>query len=495
MAPHSSISISPLESGMNYMRRFGLVPLIAMTVVLFTVGCPQSQDQVAASSAQIGMQDQASDPASANLAPVDSSAAQPASYSDPNSGAAPATYAQQSAPPDAGGSYDQSSDDPGYGAQPVEYADQPPPPLPDYDQPPAPGDGYLWTPGYWAWGQDGYYWVPGGWVEAPYEGALWTPGYWGYHNHRYGFYRGYWGPHIGFYGCVDYGFGYVGIGYPGGYWGGGHFKYNRSYNNVNVSIVHNIYDRPTGDNRRGGVRVSFNGGQGGLQVRARPAELAARHEQHAPPMRAQVQNEHVASTNRAQFANVNHGRPTSMAVSQPLAADRNVRVPAAVQARNQSEAQQRNGAQMRPNSAQPAQGATPRRNQPNQNQPNRGQVNQNQPNQNQPNRGQAAPQQQRQAAPQQQQRQAAPQQQQLQPAPQQQRQAPPQQQRQSAPQQQRQAAPQQQRQAAPQQQRQAAPQQQRQAAPQQQRQAAPQQQRQAAPQQQRQAAPQQRQAA
>jgi hypothetical protein len=87
--------------------------------------------------------------------------------------------------------------------------------LPDYDQPPSPGDGYLWTPGYWGWGQGGYYWVPGGWVEAPYEGALWTPGYWGYHNHRYGFYRGYWGPHIGFYGGVDYGFGYVGIGYQG----------------------------------------------------------------------------------------------------------------------------------------------------------------------------------------------------------------------------------------------------------------------------------------
>jgi hypothetical protein len=202
----------------------------------FYPGCPKSQDQVAAGSAQTGAQDQASDPASANLAPADSNTAQPASYSAPNSGAAPATYAQQSAPPDAGGSYDQGSDDPGYGAQPVEYADQPPPPLPDYDQPQAPGDGYLWTPGYWAWGQGGYYWVPGGWVEAPYEGALWTPGYWGYHNHRYGFYRGYWGPHIGFYGGVDYGFGYVGIGYQGGYWGGGHFNYNRSYNNVNVRL-------------------------------------------------------------------------------------------------------------------------------------------------------------------------------------------------------------------------------------------------------------------
>ena len=30
---------------------------------------------------------------------------------------------------------------------------KPPPPLPDYEQPQAPGDGYLWTPGYWAWGR------------------------------------------------------------------------------------------------------------------------------------------------------------------------------------------------------------------------------------------------------------------------------------------------------------------------------------------------------
>ena len=27
-----------------------------------------------------------------------------------------------------------------------------PPPLPIYEQPPIPGPGYIWTPGYWAWG-------------------------------------------------------------------------------------------------------------------------------------------------------------------------------------------------------------------------------------------------------------------------------------------------------------------------------------------------------
>src|ERR1700694_4459427 len=53
-----------------------------------------------------------------------------------------------------------------------------PPPLPVYVQPVVPAPGYIWTPGYWAYGPEGYYWVPGTWVFAPYVGALWTPGYW-----------------------------------------------------------------------------------------------------------------------------------------------------------------------------------------------------------------------------------------------------------------------------------------------------------------------------
>ena len=42
-----------------------------------------------------------------------------------------------------------------------------PPALPVYEQPPLPGPGYLWTPGYWAYGDAGYYWVPGVWVQPP----------------------------------------------------------------------------------------------------------------------------------------------------------------------------------------------------------------------------------------------------------------------------------------------------------------------------------------
>ena len=75
-----------------------------------------------------------------------------------------------------------------------------PPELPVYEQPPVPGDGYIWTPGYWAYGDDDYYWVPGTWVMPPQAGMLWTPGYWSYGDDRYVFNDGYWGPAVGFYG-------------------------------------------------------------------------------------------------------------------------------------------------------------------------------------------------------------------------------------------------------------------------------------------------------
>ena len=128
------------------------------------------------------------------------------------------------------------------------HATEAPPPLPDYDQPPCPEDGYLWTPGYWAWGGGGYYWVPGTWVQPPRVGVLWTPGYWGFVGGVYAFHAGYWGPHVGFYGGVNYGFGYVGVGFVGGRWAGNSFAYNRTVNNVNVTNVHNTYNETVVNN-------------------------------------------------------------------------------------------------------------------------------------------------------------------------------------------------------------------------------------------------------
>jgi len=185
----------------------------------------------------------------------------------------------------------------------------------------APADGYLWTPGYWAYGDEGYFWVPGTWVMAPEVGFLWTPGYWGWGGNGYAWNEGYWGPHVGFYGGVNYGFGYGGVGYEGGYWNNGAFYYNRSVNNVNVTNIHNVYNKTVINNTRVN-HVSYNGGQGGITARPTAAEETAAHEQHRAPLALQTQHVHAASTNHAFLASVNKGRP-AIAATPPHPADRN----------------------------------------------------------------------------------------------------------------------------------------------------------------------------
>ena len=191
-----------------------------------------------------------------------------------------------------------------------------PPVLPVYTQPVCPGNGYIWTPGYWAWGgAGGYYWVPGTWVLAPQPGFLWTPGYWGSGGGVYIWHPGYWGPHVGFYGGVNYGFGYVGVGFFGGEWRGGTFYYNRSVTNVNVTNIH-IYNKTVINNVTVN-RVSYNGGAGGINARPTLEEQRAMNERHVPPTGLQVQHEHTASTNREMLASVNHGRPAVAATARP----------------------------------------------------------------------------------------------------------------------------------------------------------------------------------
>jgi YXWGXW repeat-containing protein len=190
-----------------------------------------------------------------------------------------------------------------------------PPVLLVYSQPVCPGEGYLWTPGYWAWGDDGYYWVPGTWVLAPEPGFLWTPGYWGWGDGIYIWHAGYWGPHVGFYGGINYGFGYVGVGYAGGYWHGGHFFYNREVNNVHVTVIHNTYNKTVINTTSN--RVSFNGGRGGTTARPTSAEMAVARERHVGATSAQARQQREASTSRAQFASVNHGRPDVVATAKP----------------------------------------------------------------------------------------------------------------------------------------------------------------------------------
>ena len=197
-------------------------------------------------------------------------------------------------------------------------ATEPPPPLPDYEQPPCPEDGYLWTPGYWAWGGGGYYWVPGTWVQPPRVGVLWTPGYWAFAGGVYAFHAGYWGPHVGFYGGVNYGFGYVGVGFVGGRWAGNSFAYNRTVNNVNVTNVHNTYNETVINNVTVN-KVSYNGGAGGIAAAPSPQERAAAHESHV--MATPMQRQHVqeAARNPVLAARANDGHPAIAATPRPAA--------------------------------------------------------------------------------------------------------------------------------------------------------------------------------
>jgi len=228
------------------------------------------------------------DPANANLAPVDQN-----------------TVAENPAAADQ------------YGQQLVE-APLPPPPLPEYSQPPCPGENYIWTPGYWSYSEAGYYWVPGAWVLAPYVGVLWTPPYWDFYGGRYRWHPGYWARHIGYYGGINYGFGYTGLGFYGGYWNGNAFIYNRAVTNVNARRER-VYSHSV-VNYSPFNRVSYHGGPGGVARMPAPAELAVRRESHTGPLSAQVEHVRNAAADRAQFAAGNHGHPATAALAQPLPA-------------------------------------------------------------------------------------------------------------------------------------------------------------------------------
>jgi len=193
-----------------------------------------------------------------------------------------------------------------------------PPDLPVYEQPICPGEGYIWTPGYWAYDPDfgDYYWVPGTWVLAPEVGFLWTPGYWAWGGSGFVFYEGFWGPVVGFYGGVNYGYGYFGHGYEGGRWQGGQFFYNRSVNNVNVTVIHNVYNTNV-VNERNVTRVSYNGGSGGIDERPRPEEEAAARERHIPPVPDQRQHVQTARSNPQLRASENRGKPPVAATPRP----------------------------------------------------------------------------------------------------------------------------------------------------------------------------------
>ena len=161
-----------------------------------------------------------------------------------------------------------------------------PPPLPLYAQPPIPGDGYLWTPGYWGWGSGLYVWHPG-----------------------------YWGPHVGYYGGINYGYGYIGSGYAGGRWDRGRFRYNSAVNNIPQGRVHDVYRTPVP--QRPAHPESFNGGKSPWHTPPTANERRFEGGQHPNWTQEQTDHEHRAVSMPEQRMGNNHGTPPTAATPRP----------------------------------------------------------------------------------------------------------------------------------------------------------------------------------
>jgi len=145
--------------------------------------------------------------------------------------------------------------------------------------------------------------------------VLWTPPYWGWGNGGYAFHDGYWGPHVGFYGGVNYGFGYGGNGYEGGRWNDGHFAYNQTVNNFGSVHVADAYrQNVTVLNNN---HVSYVGGTGGLRSEPTAEDRAAVNERHVAATTEQTAHITTAARNPELAASRNNGHPAIAATSRP----------------------------------------------------------------------------------------------------------------------------------------------------------------------------------
>jgi len=191
-----------------------------------------------------------------------------------------------------------------------------PPPLPSYEQPAIPAQGYIWVPGFWAWRKSvpDYFWVPGTWVRPPQSGLLWTPPYWSQVEGGYAFHGGYWAAEVGFYGGIAYGFGYDSDGYHGGRWEKGVFSYNRAANNLGSFDIKNAYDSAVAPDLDA-VRVSFNGGRNGTEARATKQQEALANGEHVGATAEQQKHFELAAMDRSLYSKLNDAKPPVAATS------------------------------------------------------------------------------------------------------------------------------------------------------------------------------------
>ena len=81
----------------------------------------------------------------------------------------------------------------------------------------------------------------------------------------------------GYYGGINYGFGYNGLGYQGGRWDSGRFFYNTAVNNIGAATSPMFTPRPSSTTRPIN-NTSFNGGPGGVVAKPTNEELLAAKE-------------------------------------------------------------------------------------------------------------------------------------------------------------------------------------------------------------------------
>ena len=150
----------------------------------------------------------------------------------------------------------------------------------------------------------------------PAADLYWTPGYWAWNDagDDYAFNAGYWGPEVGFYGGIDYGYGYTGEGYHGGYWRDHRFFYNRVVNNLEGARIAHAFNQPV-QAQPGGV--AFNGGRGGTTIRPNPQQIALAHGRHTPLTAVQMQHIQEARRTPELRFNQNHGIPPIAATQRP----------------------------------------------------------------------------------------------------------------------------------------------------------------------------------
>jgi len=139
-------------------------------------------------------------------------------------------------------------------------------------------------------------------------GLLWTPPYWSRVEGGYAFHAGYWAGEVGFYGGIDYGYGYSGDGYQGGRWENGAFFYNRAVNNLGSLGIANVYDQAmTADDNA--VRVSFNGGRRGTAARPTRHQEALASARHVGTTAEQQKHFELAAIDRSLYSKLNNGKP------------------------------------------------------------------------------------------------------------------------------------------------------------------------------------------